>query len=105
MAQTSKAKAPATTSDDGKQPFKTTSPDFQHLQKIMEQPGFDVAYPGPMKFYDHPNNTFFSEKYKRDGFNNAFYKAKAKANAAIAGVAVTAANDDDGECFWSSFCW
>ena len=100
MAPTGKAKAPAATTageDNGKMAFNQSCPHFDCLVKLMQTPGFDQAYGGAMKFYEHPSNVFWRDTYTRGSWSNGYYKAKAKANATTAGVAGAVAMEHDRE--------
>jgi len=53
---------------EGKKSLKPSSPDAEKLYKSMLTAGFFTTWTGPMTFYVHPVNAYYSNKYKRDGF-------------------------------------
>ena len=98
MAPSSKnKKQQQAVADEGKESFKQSSDDCDKLFKTMLTPGFFTTWTGPMTFYDHPLNAYYSNKYKRDGFQNGYNAARKRALEAMAGINSAAQDAEDGE--------
>ena len=97
MAPSSKNKRQQQDADEGKESFKQSSEDCDKLFKTMLTPGFFTSWTGPMSFYDHPLNAYYSNKYKRDGFQNGYNHVRKHAMDTMAGI--NSAAQDASELF------